>query len=129
MLPVARRALVIGLLGLTIQAVGFLWTALHLALSHWSNHFSTRHLMYEPGSLLIVVGFLVSLVCVPVALDVARASEDEVQIPVYAPPIQEHDKDDLGRDAREARRRRLARYSTETSRQSTGQEPQTRSQG
>lgn len=108
MLPVARRALIIGLLGPAIQALGFLWTALHLLFAHWSDNFGPRHLVYEPGILLIVLGFSLTLICVPAALEVVRASEEDVEIPVYAP--EPTDRDDSGSlPGRE--RGRLARYS------------------
>jgi hypothetical protein len=68
-----------------MQALGLIWTALHLAMSHWSGTFGPRHLVYEPGVLLIIVGFLVTLVCIPVAHDVVRASPEDVEIPVYEP--------------------------------------------
>jgi hypothetical protein len=84
-MTVDRRAILIVGLGPGLQAIGLFWQALHIALSHWNVPLSARHLMYEPGVLLIVVGFFVSLVCVPVALEVARATEAEVQIPVYEP--------------------------------------------
>jgi hypothetical protein len=80
-----RRALIIAGIGPALQALGFVWESLHIALSHWHTPLSARHLLYEPGVLLIVVGFLVTLVALPIALDVVRASEADVAIPQYAP--------------------------------------------
>ena len=60
-MSIRDRALVIGLTGPAIQAVGVTWTVLHL---------------------LIFVGLLVSIACIPVALEVARASDDDVALPV-----------------------------------------------
>jgi hypothetical protein len=88
-MPVQRRAYLIGLLGPALQAIGLLWEALHVAIVHWSIPLSARHLMYEPGVLLIVVGFLVSLVCIPVAIEVAQAHARELEIPVYEPEPQQ----------------------------------------
>jgi hypothetical protein len=88
-MPVQRRAYVIGLLGLAIQAIGLTWAALHVAIVHWSLPLSARHLMYEPPILLVIVGFLASLVCVPVAIEVAQAREEDVEIPVYEPDPQQ----------------------------------------
>ena len=87
-MPVRRRAYVIGLLGTAIQAIGLAWQALHVAIVHWSTPLSARHLMYEPAVLLVIVGFLVSLLCVPVAIEVSQASEEELSIPVYEPEPQ-----------------------------------------
>jgi hypothetical protein len=87
-MPIQRRAYLIGLLGPALQAIGLLWEALHVAIAHWSVPLTARHLMYEPGVLLIVAGFLVSLVCIPVAIEVAQANTREVEIPVYEPEPQ-----------------------------------------
>lgn len=84
-MSVQRRALLIGILGPAIQAVGLTWQALHVAIVHWNVSLGARHLIYEPGVLLIIVGFFVSLACLPVALEVARATQPEVEIPVYEP--------------------------------------------
>jgi hypothetical protein len=124
MLPVAKRAIIIGLLGPAIQGVGLLWTTLHLAFSHWSSEFGTRHLIYEPSVLLIVVGFAVAVVCVPVAIEVARASEEDVDIPVYAPQPSERGGDGGNGLTREFGR--LARYSSGTGHQTTGPDRQAR---
>jgi hypothetical protein len=87
-MPVQRRAFIIGLLGPAIQAIGLTWEALHVVIVHWSNPLSARHLAYEPGVLLLAVGLLVSLVCIPVAIEVAQAKEQELEIPVYEPEPQ-----------------------------------------
>jgi len=84
-MSVRRRALLIGFLGPAIQAVGIGWEVLHVLVSHWSEPLSARHFLYEPPFLLVIVGFLVAAVCLPVAIEVAQASEEEVAIPVYSP--------------------------------------------
>jgi hypothetical protein len=116
-LPVARRAFIIGMLGLAIQALGFVWTALHLLFSHWSEPFGPRHLIYEPGVLLVIVGFLVSLICVPVALEVTKATEEDVEIPLYEPVAS--GPGSHGGGLRQAGGR-LARYSAGRSHPATG---------
>jgi hypothetical protein len=82
-MSVQRRALVIAFFGPALQAIGLAWEAIHLLVAHWNTGLTARHLMYDPAVLLIVVGFFASLVCLPVALEVARASEADVAIPVY----------------------------------------------
>jgi len=84
-MSVQRRALFIAFAGPAIQAAGLAWETLHLLVAHWNTALTARHLMYDPAVLLIVVGFFVSLVCVPVALEVARVTEAEVEIPLYEP--------------------------------------------
>jgi hypothetical protein len=82
-MSVQRRALVIAFIGPAIQALGLTWEVAHLLLSHWSTALTARHLAYDPAVLLIVVGFFASLACLPVALEVGRASESDVEIPLY----------------------------------------------
>jgi hypothetical protein len=84
-MSVQRRALLIAFLGPAIQAIGLAWEALHLLIAHWSTPLTARHIMYDPAVLLIIVGFFVSLACLPVALEVARAEESELEIPLYEP--------------------------------------------
>lgn len=71
------------MLGPAIQLVGFLWLGVHLLLSHHHTPLSARHLILEPPLMVIFVGLLVSFVCLPVALEVTRASEEELRIPVF----------------------------------------------
>ncbi|MGE0059093.1 MAG: hypothetical protein AB7P33_12525 [Dehalococcoidia bacterium] len=54
---------------------------MHLLTSHTAFNVNARHLAFEPAVLVIVVGFLVSLICVPAALEIARASEAELKLP------------------------------------------------
>ena len=81
-MSIRNRALVIGLTGPAIQAVGVTWTVLHLLISHVHDPLTARHIVFETPFLLIFVGLLVSIACIPVALEVARASEDDVALPV-----------------------------------------------
>jgi hypothetical protein len=57
----------------------------HILAVHAHTPLSGRHILFEPGFLLIIVGFLVSMICVPVAIAVAQASLEDVRIPVYEP--------------------------------------------
>ena len=127
MQPVAQRALIIGLMGPAIQALGFFWTALHFLLIHWSGTFGPRHLIYEPGILLIVVGFALSVICVPVALEVVKATEQDVEIPVYQP--EPEGGSDSGSRVPRLERGRLARYSAGKTRPATGPDQQTQARG
>jgi hypothetical protein len=75
------RALITGMAGPTVQAIGLAWETVHLFTSHTAFNVNARHLAFEPAVLVIVVGFLVSLVCVPTAIEIARASEQELKLP------------------------------------------------
>jgi hypothetical protein len=77
------RALMIGLTGPAVQGIGFFWQAAHVLLYHLHEPLSLRHIVFEPGFLVIFVGMLISIVCIPVAIDVATATPDDVAIPVF----------------------------------------------
>lgn len=89
-MSVQRRALLIASFGPALQAIGLTWEALHLLVAHWNTPLTSRHLLYDPAVLLVVIGFFAALICLPVALEVARASDGDVKIPVYeVPPSEE----------------------------------------
>ncbi|HLF71623.1 MAG TPA: hypothetical protein VI759_05675 [Dehalococcoidia bacterium] len=72
-------------MGPAIQALGIVYEIAHILAVHAHSTLSPRHMLFEPGFLLVIVGFLVSMVCVPVAVAVAQASPEDVAIPVYEP--------------------------------------------
>jgi hypothetical protein len=75
------RALIMGMAGPVIQAIGFAWETVHLLTAHTSFNVNARHLAFEPAVLIIVVGFLISLVCIPAALEVSHAQPHELKLP------------------------------------------------
>lgn len=104
-MSVQRRALFIAFFGPALQAIGLTWETLHLLVAHWNTPVTSRHLLYDPAVLLIVIGFFAAVICLPVALEVARASEGEVQIPVYeVPPSAEPQRGSPRFDRRRASR-------------------------
>jgi hypothetical protein len=80
---VEQRALLIGMLGPAMQAVGFVWEAVHLLTSHLHDPLDPRHLVLEAPVLLALAGFMVSIVCIPVALEVAASSPEDVEVHVF----------------------------------------------
>src|SRR5688572_29052620 len=80
-----RRALLIGLMGPALQGLGLAWLAVHMLWMHWGGTFTARHLLYEPGALIAVAGLVVTFVCVPLAIEVGRANEEDLEIPVFEP--------------------------------------------
>jgi hypothetical protein len=85
-MSVQTRAIAIGMAGPVIQALGFLWLMAHLLLSHLHAPLDPRHLFFEGGFLMMLAGLAVSIVCIPVALEVARASLEEVEVYVFPDP-------------------------------------------
>lgn len=86
-----KRALIIGMAGPAVQAVGIAWQGLHLLTGHFTGSFDARHLVFEPGTLVIVVGFLLSLVLIPVAFEVLEAAPEELELPLLGAQPQEHE--------------------------------------
>lgn len=91
-MSVRNRALAVGLAGAAIQAIGITWTVLHLLIVHVHEPLTTRHIVFETPFLLIFVGFLVSVVCIPVAIEITRASEADVSLPLLGRDV---DDDEL----------------------------------
>ena len=77
-----QRALILGMAGPAVQAVGIVWEALHILTGHLNEPLTARHVAFEPAVLVIIVGFLLSLVCIPTAIEVARARPSELELPI-----------------------------------------------
>jgi len=85
-LPVAQeRALLIGMLGPILQAVGVAWDLLqHAVLDHGEVHEATmRHILFGGPHLVIFAGFTLSLICIPLAIEVALALPEELEQPDF----------------------------------------------
>ena len=59
-MPVKRRAMTLGLMGPAIQMAGLLWQAAHFYFFHLHTPLSVRHLVFEPGLLMVFVGLEIS---------------------------------------------------------------------
>lgn len=79
------RALLIGFSGPLVQTVGLIWEGAHILLVHYHHPLSARHIIFEPAVLLVVVGFALSLLCVPLALEVATTQTDEPEVATPGP--------------------------------------------
>ena len=75
------RALLIGMFGPALQAVGLLWVLLNALVNQ--PHLTFRYVIFEPAFLVIAVGILLSAVCIPLALQVAVASPEEVELELF----------------------------------------------
>jgi len=84
-MAIQRRSLLIGLLGPAIQGLGLAWLAVHMFWMHWRASFTARHLLYEPGALIAVAGLVITIICVPLAIEVGCASAEDLEIPLFEP--------------------------------------------
>jgi hypothetical protein len=82
-MPTHLRAIVIGLLGPALQAVGVAWDLLEHGVLARSEigHLTFEHIISGPAHLLMATGLAVSVICIPLALQVALARPDEVEDP------------------------------------------------
>jgi hypothetical protein len=83
MMSVRSRALAIGLIGPLICLSGLAWVLLVAALDQAPPTANVRYFLFSSPHLVILVGALVSLACVPLSLTVASATDEEVAIPVF----------------------------------------------
>lgn len=77
------RALVIGLLGPSLAALGLLWLAVEALIDPRTGKFGLHYLMFNGPHLLVAAGTALSLLAIPLAVRVAVARPDEVEIPVF----------------------------------------------
>ena len=68
-----------------MQGLGLSWLTVHMLWTHWSKAFTARHLLYEPGALIAAAGLIVTFICVPLAIEVGHASEEDLKLPVFEP--------------------------------------------
>ena len=80
-----RRALFVAIVGPFLEGVGLVWGLIHLLAAHHGDSMTVRHLLLEPPALVLLVGFVVSLVTIPVAVELASATTEETAIPVFTP--------------------------------------------
>jgi hypothetical protein len=80
---VEQRALLIAMLGPAIQVVGLVWEAVHLLTAHLHDPLDPRHLVLEAPVLIVLAGLMVSIVCIPVALEVAASAPEDVEVHVF----------------------------------------------
>jgi|FLYL01.1.fsa_nt_gi hypothetical protein len=80
-MTVQRRAFLIGMLGPALQFLGVAWDLLEHGLLHTHGLAETTftHLISAPAHLLAAAGLLVSVIGIPVAIEVARSDEREFE--------------------------------------------------
>ena len=78
------RAIAIGMFGPFVQGVGLLWVLAN-ALLDSGRGLSLRYVSFDPAHLVLFVGMLLSLVCLPIALEVAAAAPEDVELELFEP--------------------------------------------
>lgn len=81
------RALIIGMLGPALQAAGGLWDVLEHGVFApvEGEEITLTHILSGPAHLLIFTGFALSVICIPIALQVAIARPEELEPPPDEP--------------------------------------------
>jgi hypothetical protein len=77
------RALVIGMLGPAIAGFGFLSALLKALLTSNPDQATFRYLLFDSPHLVMAVGIVVAFITLPIAIQVALATPEETEIPVF----------------------------------------------
>ena len=78
------RAITIGMFGPLVQGVGLLWVLAN-TLFDAGRGLSLRYVSFDPAHLVLFVGILLSFVCLPIALEVAAAAPEDVELELFEP--------------------------------------------
>jgi len=78
------RAIAIGMLGPLVQGTGLVWVLANAVLDS-GRGLSISNLSFDPAHLVVFVGTLLSVVCLPVALEVAAAAPEDVEPELFEP--------------------------------------------
>ncbi len=92
------RALLIGMIGPVLQAIGVTWDLLEHAVLERNavGHLTLTHILTGPPHLIIFTGFALSLFCIPIALQVAAARPEELEWPQPEPEARDKFQPTLG---------------------------------
>jgi hypothetical protein len=88
------RALVIGLLGPVLAAIGLAWLAVDSLVDPHEGNLGFHYLMFNAPLLVVAAGTALSFVAIPLAMQVAVATPEEVEIPLFDRDL-EPEGDDL----------------------------------
>ena len=79
------RATVIAMLGPLVQGTGLLWM-LGDALLNPGRELTLRYVLFDPGHLMVAVGLALTVICLPIAFQVATAEPDDLELAMPEPP-------------------------------------------
>ena len=86
-MSIRTRAIVIGLLGPVIASLGLALVLVEAALDSTPESADLRFLVFDSGHLVVITGIIVSVVCAPLSISVALASEEEVAMPEFTQEV------------------------------------------
>ncbi len=78
------RAIAIGMFGPFVQGVGLLWVLAN-ALLDSGRELTLRYVIFDSAHLVLFVGMLLSVVCLPIALEVAASAPEDVELELFEP--------------------------------------------
>jgi hypothetical protein len=78
------RALIIALIGPAVSTLGILWVIVNVTVDR-GRDLTLRYVLFDPGHLIIAVGIALSVVCIPLAFQVAAAKEEELELELFEP--------------------------------------------
>jgi len=80
----SMRALIIGLAGPALSALGTLWVLANVLIDS-GRELTFRYVIFDPGHLIIAAGVIVSVVSIPVAFQVAAAAPEDLELDLFQP--------------------------------------------
>ncbi|MCH7998889.1 MAG: hypothetical protein IIA91_05370 [Chloroflexi bacterium] len=78
------RALIIGLAGPALSALGTLWVLANVLIDS-GRELTFRYVIFDPGHLVIAAGVMISVVSIPVAFQVAAATPEDLELDLFEP--------------------------------------------
>ena len=87
-MPNSARAVIIGMAGPALSVLGAVWVLLNVLIDS-GRELTVRYVIFDPGHLTIVAGIMVSVVCIPVAFEVAAAAAEDVELELFEPELSE----------------------------------------
>ena len=83
------RATAIGMLGPSISLIGLIWIVLDALFDPTPEAANFRYFIFDSPHLMIAVGTVVSAVCLPISIQVARAQPEELELPDFEAELAE----------------------------------------
>ncbi len=83
-MPNSTRAVIIGMAGPALSVLGAVWVLVNVLIDT-GRELTVRYVIFDPGHLAIVAGIMVSVICIPVAFEVAAAAAEDVELELFEP--------------------------------------------